>query len=81
MCVCLISSDDCVLAQTFTCLSGNTHGTVHVQVGGAWGGDTELPQFMNFQRILAFKVLWRMGLTRCPTACAEGQEVTHVSHM
>ena len=54
------------------CLNGMTHGTVHIQIGGCWGeGDSlegvEFLQGMN--KLLYFKMLWRMGYTRCPTSC------------
>lgn len=56
------------------CFNGATHGPVHIRIGGAWGeGDLFTTNNMGFLRnpdkLLLFKVLWRMGYTRCPTNC------------
>jgi hypothetical protein len=50
-----------------------THGPVHILIGGAWDDRNEyLDSFSTMKatsRILVFKVLWRMGYTRCPSEC------------
>ena len=54
------------------CLNGMTHGTVHIQIGGCWGeGDTlqDVSFLAGMNKLLYFKMLWRMGYTRCPTSC------------
>ena len=48
-------------------------------IGGAWNqGDTlddaAVSKFASPNKLLLFKVLWRTGLTRCPTSCEEGEE-------
>jgi hypothetical protein len=57
------------------CLNGVTHGPVHILVGGCWGeGDTldGLANLRGIDKLLYFKMLWRMGYTRCPTSCNPG---------
>jgi hypothetical protein len=57
------------------CLNGVTHGPVHILVGGCWGeGDTldGLAELRGIDKLLYFKMLWRMGYTRCPTSCSPG---------
>ena len=63
------------LAETNYYLNGVTHGPVHIMIGGAWSAD-EVFQEMDMEyllrgpvKVLCFKVLWRMGYTRCPTTC------------
>jgi hypothetical protein len=56
------------------CINGATHGPVHIKIGGAWGeGDTFSSNSLGFlknpDKLLLFKVLWRMGFTRCPSDC------------
>ena len=56
------------------CLNGGTHGPVHIMIGGAWAddevmGDPSVSFLKDSDKILFFKVLWRMGLTRCPESC------------
>jgi len=58
------------------CFNGATHGPVHIKIGGAWGeGSTfdsgTLGFIRNPDKLLLFKVLWRMGYTRCPTDCSD----------
>ena len=59
-------------------MNGYTHGPVHILIGGAWdeggifSGDNAIEGLQNADKVLFFKVLWRMGYTRCPTTCAEG---------
>lgn len=57
------------------CLNGDTHGPVHIMVGGAWltGEDHKYfdsqpgSEFLrNPDKLLLFKILWRMGYSRCP---------------
>lgn len=47
-------------------------------IGGAWNegdtlSDSAVSKFASPNKLLLFKVLWRTGLTRCPTTCAEGE--------
>ena len=62
------------MADINFCLNGATHGPVHINIGGAWGegeifSNGDLDIIRNPNRLLYFKVLWRMGYTRCPTTC------------
>ena len=66
------------LAYVNDCLNGATHGPVHIMIGGAWGQgtlfddpDIEFAQMPD--KLLFFKVLWRMGYTRCPETCTFGE--------
>ena len=76
---------DCYASTTVAdmnaCLNGNTHGPVHILVGGSWGNEElfdELPpeSVDNWKGSgpLYFKLLWRNGLTRCPTSCDSTEE-------
>ena len=63
------------------CLNGATHGPVHINIGGAWAegnvfdnGDLDI--IRNPNRLLYFKVLWRMGYTRCPETCEADPTLT-----
>lgn len=55
------------------CINGNTHGPVHIAVGGAFGqgdnldGDLFVP-IKSHMLTLGFKMLWRQGIARCPSA-------------
>ena len=58
------------------CLNGETHGPVHILIGGAWestGDPIEWTEAMSLLKsdfkILLFKMLWRSGFTRCPVNC------------
>ena len=58
------------------CLNGETHGPVHILIGGAWEstGDpivwtAALSSLQSDYKILLFKMLWRSGFTRCPSSC------------
>jgi hypothetical protein len=62
------------MADINFCLNGATHGPVHINIGGAWAEGTvfdngDLDIIRNPNRLLYFKVLWRMGYTRCPASC------------
>lgn len=66
------------IADMNDCLNGATHGPVHILIGGAWGEgtlfDDESISFMAMpDKLLFFKVLWRMGFTRCPSKCNLGK--------
>lgn len=66
------------LAYINDCLNGATHGPVHILIGGAWGEgslfDDEDIEFCQMpDKLLFFKVLWRMGYTRCPETCSLGE--------
>jgi hypothetical protein len=53
------------------CLNGVTHGPVHILIGGCWGQEDTLDgvSFLaGIDKVLYFKMLWRMGYTRCPQA-------------
>lgn len=59
------------------CINGYTHGPVHIMIGGAWNEgsvfDSNTVGFVrNPDKLLFFKVLWRLGYTRCPTSCETG---------
>jgi hypothetical protein len=61
-----------LLLQLNDCLNGATHGPVHIMIGGAWGDNTvfnDVEYVRKPSKLLFFKVLWRMGWTRCPTSC------------
>jgi len=77
------SSDS--LSDMFECTNGNTHGPVHIMIGGSWGDDDVFTNastyddvsFMQGQsKLLLFKMLWRSGFTRCPTSCADDDGVS-----
>lgn len=62
------------IADMNYCLNGITHGPVHIMIGGAWGDEdryssTDYSYLLTPNRILFFKILWRMGYTRCPDNC------------
>eukprot|EP01035_Chromulina_nebulosa_P020096 gene20096-26092_t len=62
------------MAEFSSCFNGDTHGPVHVLIGGAWNepellNDHDVSFLKGYSRLLLFKVLWRMGYTRCPTSC------------
>jgi len=65
------------LAETNYYLNGVTHGPVHIMIGGAWDEDSIFKRVkMDYllkgpMKVLLFKVLWRMGYTRCPSVCAD----------
>ena len=66
------------LAYINDCLNGATHGPVHILIGGAWGegslfDDEEIEFAQMPDKLLFFKVLWRMGYTRCPETCSLGE--------
>jgi hypothetical protein len=52
---------------------------VHILIGGGWDdvdifnsnntNGIEIKGLQSSERVLLFKLLWRMGYTRCPTAC------------
>lgn len=74
----------------FECTNGNTHGPVHIMIGGSWGDDDVFTNastyddvsFMQGQsKLLLFKMLWRSGFTRCPTSCADDDgEILKIEH-
>eukprot|EP01035_Chromulina_nebulosa_P018832 gene18832-24613_t len=73
--------EDCFNSETLAdlnfCLNGNTHGPIHVYIGGAWGeGDSinGITVLNSIFKLLSFKYLWRMGYTRCPSSCSLGDE-------
>ena len=63
------------MAEMNDCLNGNTHGPVHILIGGAWGenttqwDDTDVDFLRGTDKVLYFKMLWRAGFTRCPDSC------------
>ncbi len=65
------------LADMNDCSNGETHGPVHILIGGAWGdgnlfSDEDVSMVQKPDKLLFFKVLWRMGYTRCPDSCSYG---------
>ena len=65
------------LADLNDCSNGQTHGPVHILIGGAWGDgalfeDEDVTIVQKPDKLLFFKVLWRMGYTRCPDTCSYG---------
>lgn len=65
------------LADLNDCSNGQTHGPVHILIGGAWGDgnlfdDEDISMVKKPDKLLFFKVLWRMGYTRCPDTCSYG---------
>uniref|UniRef100_A0A6C0KH90 Tyrosinase copper-binding domain-containing protein n=1 Tax=viral metagenome TaxID=1070528 RepID=A0A6C0KH90_9ZZZZ len=65
------------LADINDCSNGATHGPVHILIGGAWGDgnlfdDPDISMVQKPDKLLFFKVLWRMGYTRCPDSCELG---------
>ena len=59
-------------------MNGVTHGPVHIMIGGAWKEDSIFKRMTSLDfllkgpmKVLIFKVLWRMGYTRCPVACPD----------
>jgi hypothetical protein len=67
------------LGVMMSALNGITHGPVHIMVGGAWDdsvvfNETEdISVLQSLDRILYFKIMWRRGLTRCPSSCTVGE--------
>jgi hypothetical protein len=73
---------NCFMSTSFAdiseCLNGATHGPVHILIGGAWGegtlfDDPDIDFIRMPDKLLFFKVLWRMGYTRCPDTCTLGE--------
>ena len=68
------------LASMHDCLNGNTHGPVHIYIGGTWGqtsdlwDDDDITFLQGIDKLLYFKMLWRMGYTRCPDSCDEDKD-------
>mmetsp|Transcript_17451 Transcript_17451/g.32044 ORF Transcript_17451/g.32044 Transcript_17451/m.32044 type:complete len:688 (+) Transcript_17451:35-2098(+) len=66
--------DSSTLADMNACLNGETHGPVHVLIGGQW--DVKLGSglgetLIGPAHLLLFKNLWRMGYATCPTTTQE----------
>ena len=63
------------LAKINECLNGETHGPVHIMIGGQWGSVSSNSALMTFglapQHLLLAKNLWRHGYVRCPDTCDE----------
>ena len=65
------------MADINECSNGATHGPVHILIGGAWGdgdlfNDEDIEMVKKPEKLLYFKILWRMGWTRCPDSCEVG---------
>eukprot|EP00595_Chromulina_sp_UTEXLB2642_P000635 CAMPEP_0196765246 /NCGR_PEP_ID=MMETSP1095-20130614/7870_1 /TAXON_ID=96789 ORGANISM="Chromulina nebulosa, Strain UTEXLB2642" /NCGR_SAMPLE_ID=MMETSP1095 /ASSEMBLY_ACC=CAM_ASM_000446 /LENGTH=405 /DNA_ID=CAMNT_0042122971 /DNA_START=677 /DNA_END=1894 /DNA_ORIENTATION=- len=65
-------------AEMNQCINGNTHGPVHILIGGAWGegntlDDDDISSLRSHYKPAGFKNLWRMGFTRCPDSCTVGE--------
>ena len=67
--------DSASVADMNLCLNGQTHGPVHVLVGGQWGVDLGdlASKVIGSAHLLLFKDLWRRGFARCPTTKAEAE--------
>lgn len=67
------------LAEVFNCLNGETHGPVHIFIGGEWGLDSNASEVLDrdaystlkVMQVFFFKTLWRHGFARCPSSCSE----------
>jgi len=58
-------------------LNGYTHGPTHIYIGGAWVNDNSVENYFelkSYNKILLFKILWRMGYTRCPSTCSSSDD-------
>lgn len=71
----------CFVSQSVSemnvCLNGDTHGPVHIMMGGQFHTSVNQTDIVNAhwaQRIqlLVFKSLWRMGYAVCPSFCSNG---------
>ena len=69
------------LAKMQVYLNGDTHGPVHVLVGGQWGlelGDDSSnlsnERLIGPAQLLLFKDLWRRGFATCPKDCSTNEE-------
>ena len=52
------------------CMNGFTHGPVHILIGGAYNDYVDFSDYSWVEKpglLLYFKILWRMGFTRCPS--------------
>eukprot|EP01038_Epipyxis_sp_PR26KG_P004340 gene4340-6143_t len=68
------------MASMNNILNGGAHGPVHIHIGGAWDesplfslNSKTLSFLLGPSKLLFFKVLWRLGYTRCPTSCSGGK--------
>lgn len=62
------------VAEMNECLNGDTHGPVHVMLGGQWHvGSTQQHAVFHYSmervQLLVFKNLWRRGFASCDAAC------------
>mmetsp|Transcript_8614 Transcript_8614/g.15249 ORF Transcript_8614/g.15249 Transcript_8614/m.15249 type:complete len:389 (+) Transcript_8614:217-1383(+) len=58
-------------------LNGETHGPVHLRIGGEWSSPYEefaVEQNLGSNVALIMKILWRTGYLRYPETCARGEE-------
>lgn len=72
----------CFASNTLTdmheCLNGDTHGPVHVMLGGQWHQATKqrlVIHYYSLERVqlLIFKNLWRRGYASCPSSCDDNE--------
>jgi len=65
--------DSTSLADMNVCLNGQTHGPIHVLIGGQW--DVNLGErasrLIGPALLLLFKDLWRRGYAKCPSTASE----------
>ncbi|CAN0087203.1 unnamed protein product, partial [Scytosiphon promiscuus] len=67
------------LADMNNCLNGETHGPVHIKVGGEWNDpEQQLTQALGITAKvpLMSKFLWRKGYLRVPASCTVESEGT-----
>lgn len=61
------------IAQINECLNGETHGPVHIMIGGQWGSVSSAVAMKEYglapQHLLLAKNLWRHGYVKCPDSC------------
>jgi hypothetical protein len=65
--------DSATLADMNVCLNGETHGPIHVLIGGQWAVDLgdRATRLIGPAHLLLFKDLWRRGFAKCPTTRAQ----------
>jgi len=64
------------LAELNEQLNGETHGPVHVRIGGEWDSKGALfatAEYFSGSLALLAKILWRAGYMRVPDSCEEGE--------
>jgi len=67
------------LAEINEQLNGETHGPVHVRIGGEWDSlysktKYDINEGFSLNEVLLAKILWRAGYLRVPDSCEEGED-------